>query len=95
MDSWHQVDSDRFDFHPLMPALTRVSQLERYLAFKIGTPRRLLVVWHIADNPCRISKKHVLAIEISNKVYPLLLSQASKISPNVNWDLRNAGSPGI
>jgi hypothetical protein len=30
-DSWHQVDSDRCYFHALMPALTLVSLLERYL----------------------------------------------------------------
>jgi hypothetical protein len=30
-DSWHQADSDRCDFHPLMPALTIVSLLERFL----------------------------------------------------------------
>jgi hypothetical protein len=28
-ESWHQVDSDRCNFHPLMPALTLVSLLER------------------------------------------------------------------
>jgi hypothetical protein len=27
-DSWHQFDSDRCNFHPLMPALTLVSLLE-------------------------------------------------------------------
>jgi hypothetical protein len=36
-DSWHQVDSDRCNFHPLMPALTLVSLLERYLVFEIAT----------------------------------------------------------
>jgi hypothetical protein len=28
-DSWHQSDSDRCNFRPLMPALTLVSLLER------------------------------------------------------------------
>jgi hypothetical protein len=30
-ESWHQFDSDRCNFHPLMPASTLVSLLERYL----------------------------------------------------------------
>jgi hypothetical protein len=30
-DSWHQVDLDRCNFHPLMPALPLVSLLERQL----------------------------------------------------------------
>ncbi len=33
-DSWHQVDSDRCNFHPLMPTLTLVSLLERYLVLE-------------------------------------------------------------
>ncbi len=33
-DCWHQVDSDRCNFHPLMPALTLVSLLERYLVLE-------------------------------------------------------------
>jgi hypothetical protein len=32
-DSWHQFNSDWGNFHPLMPALTLVSLLERYLRF--------------------------------------------------------------
>jgi hypothetical protein len=39
-DSWHEDDSDRCNFHPLMPALTLVSLLERYLWFEsTATPR--------------------------------------------------------
>jgi hypothetical protein len=38
-DSWHQFNSDRCNFHPLMPALTLVALLERYLWFKIASPR--------------------------------------------------------
>jgi hypothetical protein len=30
-NSGHQVDSDRWNFHPLMPALSLVSLLEKYL----------------------------------------------------------------
>jgi hypothetical protein len=37
-DSWHQVDSDRYNFHPLMPALTIVSLLERYLVLETAMP---------------------------------------------------------
>jgi hypothetical protein len=36
---WHQVDSDKCNFHPLIPALTLVSLLERYLWFETATPR--------------------------------------------------------
>jgi hypothetical protein len=36
-DSWRQVDSDRCNFHPLTPALTLVSLLERYLWFGTAT----------------------------------------------------------
>jgi hypothetical protein len=41
-DSWHQVDSDRCNFHPFMPALTLiVSLLERYICglIETATPR--------------------------------------------------------
>jgi hypothetical protein len=38
-DSWHQADSDRCDFHALMPALILVSLLERCLVLEIATPR--------------------------------------------------------
>jgi hypothetical protein len=38
-DFWHQVDSDRCHFHPLMPALTLVSLLERYLVLEAAMPR--------------------------------------------------------
>jgi hypothetical protein len=38
-DSWHQVDSSRRNFHPLMPALTLLSLLERYLCFETATSR--------------------------------------------------------
>ncbi len=38
-DSWHQVDSDRCNFHPLMPAWTLVSLLERYLVLELAMPR--------------------------------------------------------
>jgi hypothetical protein len=38
-DSWHQVDSDKCNFHPLMPALTLVSLLEIYLVLKTAMPR--------------------------------------------------------
>jgi hypothetical protein len=38
-DSWHKVDSDRCNFHPLMPALTLVSLLERYLVLETAMPR--------------------------------------------------------
>ncbi len=37
-DSWHQVDSDRRNFHPLMPALTLVSLLEGYLVLESAMP---------------------------------------------------------
>jgi hypothetical protein len=37
--SWRQVDSDRCNFHPLMPALTLVSLLERYLVLETAMPR--------------------------------------------------------
>ncbi len=38
-DSWHQVDSDRCNFHHLVPALTLVSLLERYLVLETAMPR--------------------------------------------------------
>jgi hypothetical protein len=38
-DSWHHVDSDRCNFHPLMPALTLVTLLERYLVLETAMPR--------------------------------------------------------
>jgi hypothetical protein len=38
-DSWHQVDSERCNFHPLMPELTLVSLLERYLLLETAMPR--------------------------------------------------------
>jgi hypothetical protein len=38
-DSRHQVDSDRCNFHLLMPALTLVSLLERYLVLEAAMPR--------------------------------------------------------
>ncbi len=38
-DSWHQVDSDRCNFHPLIPALSLVSLLERYLVLETPMPR--------------------------------------------------------
>jgi hypothetical protein len=38
-DFWHQVDSDRCNFHPLTPALTLVSLLERYLVLETAIPR--------------------------------------------------------
>jgi hypothetical protein len=38
-DSWHNVDSDRFNFHHLMPALTLVSLLEKYLWVETAKPR--------------------------------------------------------
>ncbi len=38
-DSWHKVDSDRCNFHPLMPALTLVSLLERYLVLETAICR--------------------------------------------------------
>jgi hypothetical protein len=38
-DSWHQVDSDRCDFHPLMPALTLVSLLGKFLVLETAMPR--------------------------------------------------------
>jgi hypothetical protein len=38
-DSWHQVDSDRCNFHPLMPALTLVSLLERSLVLETAICR--------------------------------------------------------
>jgi hypothetical protein len=37
-DPWHQVDSDRCNFHPLMPTLTLVSLLERYLVLETAIP---------------------------------------------------------
>jgi hypothetical protein len=37
--SWHQFDSDRCNFHPLMPALTLVPLLERYLVLETALPR--------------------------------------------------------
>jgi hypothetical protein len=37
--SWHQVDPDRCNFHPLMPAFTIVSLLERYLVFETANSR--------------------------------------------------------
>jgi hypothetical protein len=37
--SWHQVDSNRCNFHPLMPALTLVSLLEGYLVLETAMPR--------------------------------------------------------
>jgi hypothetical protein len=39
IDSWHKVHSDRSNFHPLMPALTLVSLLERYLVLETAMPR--------------------------------------------------------
>jgi hypothetical protein len=33
-DTWNQVDSDRCNFRSLMPALTHVSLLERYLVLE-------------------------------------------------------------
>ncbi len=38
-DSWHRVDSDRCNSHPLMPALTLVSLQERYLVLETAQPR--------------------------------------------------------
>jgi hypothetical protein len=38
-DSWHQVDSDRRNFHPLVPALSIVSLLERYLVLETAMLR--------------------------------------------------------
>ncbi len=38
-DSWHQVDPDGCHFLHLMPTLTLVSLLERYLWFETATPR--------------------------------------------------------
>ncbi len=38
-DSRRQVDSDRCNFHALMPALTLVSLLERYLVLETAMPR--------------------------------------------------------
>jgi hypothetical protein len=38
-DSWHQVDSNRCNFHPLLPALTIVSLLKRYLVLETAKPR--------------------------------------------------------
>jgi hypothetical protein len=38
-NSWHQFDSDRCNFHPLMPALTLFSLLERYLVLETAMPR--------------------------------------------------------
>jgi hypothetical protein len=38
-DSWHQVDSNRCNFHPLMPTLTLVSLLERYLVLETAMLR--------------------------------------------------------
>jgi hypothetical protein len=37
-DSWHQVDSESCNFYPLMPALTLVSLLERYLVLETAMP---------------------------------------------------------
>jgi hypothetical protein len=37
-DSWRQVDSYGCNSHPLMPALTLVSLLERYLWLETATP---------------------------------------------------------
>ncbi len=34
IDSWHKVYQDRSNFHPLMPALTLVALLERYLVLE-------------------------------------------------------------
>ncbi len=39
IDSWHQVDWGRCKFYLLMPALTLVSLLERYLVLETATPR--------------------------------------------------------
>jgi hypothetical protein len=36
---WYQVDSDRCNFHALMPALILVSLLEKYLVLESATPR--------------------------------------------------------
>ncbi len=38
-DYWHQVDSLRCSFHALMPALTLVSLLDRYLVLETAMPR--------------------------------------------------------
>jgi hypothetical protein len=38
-DSWHQFDSNRCNFHFLMPASTLVSLLERYPWFETARPR--------------------------------------------------------
>jgi hypothetical protein len=38
-DSWHQNDLDKCNFQPLMPALTLVSLLERYLVLETAMPR--------------------------------------------------------
>jgi hypothetical protein len=38
-DCWDQVDSNRCNFHRLMPAFTRVSLLERYLVLETAMPR--------------------------------------------------------
>ncbi len=46
-DSWHQAHSDRCNFHPLMPALTLVSLLKRYLWFEPATARG-----DIGKRPC-------------------------------------------
>jgi hypothetical protein len=42
-DSRHRVDSDRCNFHPLMPALTLVSLLERYLVLETAMLRGYLI----------------------------------------------------
>jgi hypothetical protein len=38
-EAWHQVDSGKCNFHALMPALTLVSLLERYLVLETAMPR--------------------------------------------------------
>jgi hypothetical protein len=38
-DSRHQLDSDRCNFHPLMPALTLGTLLEWYLVLETAMPR--------------------------------------------------------
>jgi hypothetical protein len=38
-DNWHKVDSDMCNLHPLVPALTLVSMLERYLVLETAMPR--------------------------------------------------------
>jgi hypothetical protein len=45
-DFWNQVDSDMWNLHLLMPALTiDISLLERYFWFGTVTPRGDVVNW--------------------------------------------------